>query len=257
MNTDNLILNTHEEIGQTKKKILKLPKAKDYNPLGCSFCCESCIMGEITYNHDDQKVEKKKSMATFKSQANLNRHYQTEKHKNSLEDNPIECKHCRVLFSKEGFELHKKRNQMAFSLHDKKSPYKCNNFIYNSSKFLDMSSLINYKNDKEEYDYNKKLYYKDLKKIKNKKKILPEKYKDEIITHEKKKVEKKLKESETDELEKLANIEAFYNLNNIKSNCLHKIHRLNLKSLTPKQIEAETQFLEWLIKRKELLNPMK
>ena len=257
MNTDNLILNTQKEIGETKKKILKLPKAKDYNPLGCSFCCESCVAGEVVFNHEDQKIEKNKSMATFKSQANLIRHYQTEKHKKNMGDNPIECRHCKLMFNEEGFKLHRIRNQIAFSLHDKKTPYKCNNFLYNSSKFLDMSSLINYKNDKQEYDYNKKLYYKDLKKLKNKKKILPEKYKDEIITHEKKKVEKKLQETEIHELEKLANIEAFYNLNNIKSNHLHRIYRLDLKSLTPKQIQAETQFLEWFIKRKDLLNPMK
>ena len=101
-----------------------------------TFFCDHC------FKEDHNEI---KTFFNSYSKTDYTRHIKTKKHlkqcfKVEKDDNPnnMLCKECNTYFSKEGYEVHKKRNQSMWDMNEwtkKELKLKCNNIVINGKRF--------------------------------------------------------------------------------------------------------------------------
>ena len=77
------------------------------------------------------------------------------------------------MFSKEGFEEHKRQNQpilTGLKVRNKQHEFKCNNFVFNGIRFHSSYAMDSYITDYRKYLYRKKIYQNDLRFIRERQK---------------------------------------------------------------------------------------
>lgn len=149
-----------------------LPLVKNFSPDG-KFVCESCYNNKAEVDHEEEMILGTiTSMCVFKSQKHLDIHKETKKHKKNVE-NGIKCPHCNNIFSKEGFEEHKRQNQpilTGLKVRNKQHQFKCNNFVFNGIRFHSNDAMEQYKQTYQKYLYRRKIYQNDLRFIREREK---------------------------------------------------------------------------------------
>ena len=100
-----------------------------------TYFCDHC------YKEDHNEI---KTFFSRYKKTDYTRHIKTKKHlkqcllvEKEKDDNKILCKECNTYFSKEGYEVHRKRNQSMWDMNEGiKKDYKwtCNNFVVNGKR---------------------------------------------------------------------------------------------------------------------------
>ena len=104
-------------------------------------------MNQSTYFCDHCYKEDHNNIKTFFNRygkSDYTRHLKTKKHLKQLlqskekDDSKMLCKECNTYFSKEGYEVHKKRNQSMWDMNPhtiEQYKWTCNNFVVNGKRF--------------------------------------------------------------------------------------------------------------------------
>tara|TARA_R110002126_G_scaffold287874_1_gene440940 strand:- start:304 stop:1167 length:864 start_codon:yes stop_codon:yes gene_type:complete len=99
--------------------------------------------------------------------AHWRQHIDTKKHilntiicKNLEEDLIVECKHCKVVYTKEQYKQHSQRNSVLWAMKDKYKESSCNHFTCDGKRFADLPTLRDYmehstKYKRQKYERNK------------------------------------------------------------------------------------------------------
>tara|TARA_R110000823_G_scaffold165590_1_gene297763 strand:+ start:94 stop:798 length:705 start_codon:yes stop_codon:yes gene_type:complete len=103
-----------------------------------TFFCDHC------YKEDHNEI---KTFFNRYSKTDYTRHIKTKKHlkqclKVENDENKILCKECNNYFSREGYEVHRKRNQSMWDMNEwtkKELKLKCNNIVIDGKRFCSIN----------------------------------------------------------------------------------------------------------------------
>jgi hypothetical protein len=106
-----------------------------------TYFCDNCNIEKF----DSETQTYKPQSFSCNTRAHYHQHIDTTKHilntiiYKNLEDNLIvECKHCKVVYTKEQYKQHSQRNSILWALKTNENIYRfsvCNHFVYNDKRF--------------------------------------------------------------------------------------------------------------------------
>jgi len=114
------------------------------------FYCDICYINKLNSNCDGKE---KVYFSTYTTEKWLS-HLSSKKHKKAVaesnlpKDDNILCKICNTYFSKEQYEIHKKRNKEMWPLADILG-LKCNHFVLNGVRYCSYEDMKNSRMKKE------------------------------------------------------------------------------------------------------------